>query len=34
MNFFEEKVQRMKVFLRIIGGVFKWMVEKPWEMFP
>jgi hypothetical protein len=33
MNFFEEKVQRRKVFLRIIVGVFKWMDEKPWEMF-
>lgn len=36
MNFFEEKVQKRKVFLRIIGGVFKWMDEKPgkcfWEM--
>jgi hypothetical protein len=23
----------MKVFLRIIGGVFKWMSEETWEMF-
>jgi hypothetical protein len=32
MIFFKEKYRGRKVFLRIIGGVFKWMGEKLWEM--